>query len=537
MNKFLFITQLLLSSFSLSAQFRTPDGGGKYENKTSECISLAEKIKIKHEIDSTVQYLKSIGAFDKLKQTRSVALSLPLKQATGFNYCNFYAISNYVDHNANYPNQIQDYNCGTRSYDLSSGYNHSGTDYFLWPFDWNMMAQNQVEVIAAAPGIIVGKYDGNYDLSCGSSGSGWNAVYVQHSDGSVAWYGHMKSGSLTPKNVGDLVVVGEKLGNIGSSGFSTGPHLHFELYDAANNLTDPYSGPCNTTPTWWSPARSYYEPTVNAAFTHSFPPSFNTCPLPVTTNLKDTFYCSDNIYFIGYFRDEQLNQNATYTVKRPNGTVFNSWIFSSIANYSAFYWYWNDVIPINAPTGTWTFDVSYMGQTCTHPFEVICNIALPISEIKLTAFDINNQSNLFWTVDEEDEVKQYDIEVSLNGNDFQLLTSIENSNQKSYQFVDKTEYKTNPFYRIKAISIDNKIVYSKIVEVKKNNEQQAFSFYPNPAQNELSIIGAKTPVQIYSMFNQLLLESEDSKINLIEFNNGIYFLHVNDQFFKFIIQK
>ena len=50
-----------------------------------------------------------------------------------------------------------------------------------------------------------------------------------HADGSVAWYGHMKAGSLTNKAVGQTVSSGEYLGIVGSSGNSTGPHLHFGI--------------------------------------------------------------------------------------------------------------------------------------------------------------------------------------------------------------------------------------------------------------------------------------------------------------------
>ena len=64
------------------------------------------------------------------------------------------------------------------------------------------MDYDQVYVVAAAPGVIVFKQDGNFDRNCGFTGDPWNAVYVQHADGSVAWYGHMKNGSLTPKAVG-----------------------------------------------------------------------------------------------------------------------------------------------------------------------------------------------------------------------------------------------------------------------------------------------------------------------------------------------
>src|SRR5215510_13083944 len=105
------------------------------------------------------------------------------------------------------------------------------------------MDHDQVAAVAAADGIILAKDDGNYDRSCSLTGAAWNAVYVQHADGSVAWYGHLKNGSLTTKAPGALVVQGEFLGIVGSSGNSTGPHLHFEVYDAANHLIDPWGGP------------------------------------------------------------------------------------------------------------------------------------------------------------------------------------------------------------------------------------------------------------------------------------------------------
>lgn len=54
-----------------------------------------------------------------------------------------------------------------------------------------------------------------------------NGVIIKHSDGSgYSMYAHMNSVSVRK---GDTVSQGDKLGTLGSSGYSTGPHLHFEL--------------------------------------------------------------------------------------------------------------------------------------------------------------------------------------------------------------------------------------------------------------------------------------------------------------------
>ena len=54
-----------------------------------------------------------------------------------------------------------------------------------------------------------------------------NTVVIEHGYGVKSWYYHMNS--LTDIKTGDMVELGEKIGEIGSTGFSTGPHLHFEF--------------------------------------------------------------------------------------------------------------------------------------------------------------------------------------------------------------------------------------------------------------------------------------------------------------------
>ncbi len=355
-------------------------GGGHYEVSAIPCILPSQKDAIERDIQRNRAWLIANGNYKTPKKTR-VSLAWPLQQVAGSPYCSYYGISNFVDHDVNYPNQLKDFNCGTRTYDLATGYNHGGADIFLWPFDWNMMQAQQVEVIAAAPGTIVAKYDGNTDTNCDFSNPNWNAIFVEHSDGTVAWYGHMKNGSLNVKPVGASVVAGEKLGLVASSGASTGPHLHFELHDIGGNVIDPFAGACNPGGSnLWATPRTYYDPGINAAFTHDAPPVYNNCPALHTPNRRDTFMAGEDIYFVGYFHDQLTNLSATYTVKRPDNSIFATWNHIPPQYYVASYWYWQYTLPANPQYGTWTYSITLNGMTCNHPFTVLDPAALSITE-------------------------------------------------------------------------------------------------------------------------------------------------------------
>jgi murein DD-endopeptidase MepM/ murein hydrolase activator NlpD len=57
-------------------------------------------------------------------------------------------------------------------------------------------------------------------------GSYGNLVRVRHANGVESWYAHLAS---TAVRAGDRIMAGEQLGQVGSTGNSTGPHLHLEI--------------------------------------------------------------------------------------------------------------------------------------------------------------------------------------------------------------------------------------------------------------------------------------------------------------------
>ena len=59
----------------------------------------------------------------------------------------------------------------------------------------------------------------------------------------------MKNG-LVNVSLGQNVKAGEQIGLVASSGFSTGPHLHFET-QVVNQWIEPYAGACNVGASNW----------------------------------------------------------------------------------------------------------------------------------------------------------------------------------------------------------------------------------------------------------------------------------------------
>ncbi len=100
--------------------------------------------------------------------------------------------------------------------------------------------ESGVPVTAAEAGEVVRTNNScvhNYGKSgsCGCGGGYGNFVIIDHGNGFLTLYGHLSSASV---EVGDKVKEGDVIGLMGSTGFSTGTHTHFELrYDGY--VTDP----------------------------------------------------------------------------------------------------------------------------------------------------------------------------------------------------------------------------------------------------------------------------------------------------------
>lgn len=134
---------------------------------------------------------------------------------------------------------------------------HDGSDFLLLG-GFEAMDAGSATILAAAPGTVVETDDGHYDrchataygIDCDGNDGLANYVIVEHEGGWRTLYWHMMKDSVAVQ-VGDEVDCGTKLGMVGSSGYSSMPHLHFELQDADHVTIDPYAGEWSQPETWW----------------------------------------------------------------------------------------------------------------------------------------------------------------------------------------------------------------------------------------------------------------------------------------------
>ncbi len=110
-----------------------------------------------------------------------------------------------------------------------------GDGRFVWPAS-GALTQGYKPLhraidIARAVGTPIKAADNGYIVVAGWSNAGYgNYIVVDHGNGYQTLYAHLSRIFVRP---GDIVTQGATIGNMGNTGNSTGPHLHFELIKGA----------------------------------------------------------------------------------------------------------------------------------------------------------------------------------------------------------------------------------------------------------------------------------------------------------------
>ena len=117
----------------------------------------------------------------------------------------------------------------------------ASTGHFIWPTQGTITSgfgsrsaptagassYHEAIDIGAPQGTPVVAADGGVIIEAGANGGYGNSVGIRHDDGTISYYNHLYAWNV---KVGDTVAQGQQIGQVGSTGISTGPHLDFRLY-------------------------------------------------------------------------------------------------------------------------------------------------------------------------------------------------------------------------------------------------------------------------------------------------------------------
>lgn len=95
--------------------------------------------------------------------------------------------------------------------------------------DFGASGVNGMPVYAVASGVVI--------VAQALTSSYGNHIIIMHPNGLFTVYAHGQSGSIRV-SVGDTVSQGQQIMNVGSTGNSTGPHLHFEVRTSPGNYNN-----------------------------------------------------------------------------------------------------------------------------------------------------------------------------------------------------------------------------------------------------------------------------------------------------------
>ena len=110
--------------------------------------------------------------------------------------------------------------------------------------------------------------------------------------------------------------------------------------------------------------------------------------------------------------------------------------------------------------------------------------ALPVTFTSIKATRQDKDISVEWRVNNEVNIKQYEVEKSTDGNHFTTMTveqpTANNGGSAIYVALDSKVIEGYNYYRVKSVDVDGKTAYTNVVKVLIGSLKQDITIYPNP---------------------------------------------------------
>ncbi|MEP6950127.1 MAG: ice-binding family protein [Ginsengibacter sp.] len=154
--------------------------------------------------------------------------------------------------------------------------------------------------------------------------------------------------------------------------------------------------------------------------------------------------------------------------------------------------------------------VNVQGSYATDRFRIVFTPAfvLPLSFTSVNAYQVNGNIAVEWKMENEENMKQYEVEKSLDGNHYIKTNTFPANHSKidNYNWLDTQVVAGYNYYRIKSVNINGEKAYSIVMKVDylKVNGSPSINVYPNPIANNriwVRFNNIGTGIYILQLFN------------------------------------
>lgn len=158
---------------------------------------------------------------------------------------------------------------------------------------------------------------------------------------------------------------------------------------------------------------------------------------------------------------------------------------------------------------------------CSSPAGTNSISILPLYLITLSAQAQKTNVKITWKINNEADVKMYEVEHSADNTSFKLLATVMPFNFSSYNTLDNAPVNGINYYRVKVIDINGKEKYSNIQRVNWSKTNDV-SIYPTPAKDYVTlesaglIVGKTATINVISMDGKVVIKQNIVSLKSIE---------------------
>lgn len=164
-------------------------------------------------------------------------------------------------------------------------------------------------------------------------------------------------------------------------------------------------------------------------------------------------------------------------------------------------------------------------------------ISLPVTFKGITARKEGNSTKVLWDVADEIDVREYVVERSNDGIQYNAIGTVNAQQKNVYTYTDGRDANGTVYYRVKNVDVDGKFKYSSVVRINTGKTLASLKAFPLPAKNNITIehglLTAKGTISITTAEGKMVKKvfasegSTHTTIDITNFTSGMYMVHMD----------